>query len=81
MCIRYQVIDERDTRLYGISRQRFTDLSRRTGRHVRPAVLVADDLTYGISNYSVSPLGSLLENGRKFASEAVIHSHQEGITN
>jgi len=79
MCIRYQVIAEGDTRPSGNGRQRFTDLGRRTARHLRPAVLVADDLAYGISNYGVSPLGSLLENGRTFASEAVIHSHQEGI--
>ena len=81
MCIRYQVIDDGDTRPSGNGIKRFTDLSRRTGRHLRPAVLVADDLAYGLSNYGVSPLGSLLENGRTFASEAVIHSHQEGITN
>ena len=77
MCIRYQAIDERNTRPSGTGRQRFTDLGRRTGRHLRPAVLVADDLAYGITNYGVSPLGPFLEIGYVSANEAVIREHQD----
>jgi hypothetical protein len=78
MCIRYQVIDERNTRPSGLDRKQFAHLGRTAARHSRPAVLVAEDLAHGITNYIVSPLRSFFENGRTRASEAVIQSHQEG---